>query len=113
MLSVDALAEFGADVRSGLARCVNKEALYLRLVNKVPASPDFAALRGAIAANDLKQAFEHAHGLKGILANLSLTPILEPVCEITELLRAETVTDYEPLLTRIETERAKLEKICE
>ena len=112
MLSVNDLTEYGADTASGLARCVNKEAMYLKLVGKVPSSPDFEALKKNISEKNYAQAFDHAHGLKGILANLSLTPLLDPVCEITELLRAGTDTDYAPLLEKIESERAKLEKLC-
>ena len=112
MLTVKTLSDYGADVSSGLARCVNKESLYLKLVKKVPDSPEFEALRDSIGKNDLKAAFEHAHGLKGITANLSLDPILSPVSEITELLRSGTVTDYGPLLSKIESARSELKKLC-
>ena len=52
-----------------------------------------------------------AHALKGVLGNLSLTPLYEKVCEITELLRARTETDYAPLLSEIEQRRGQLERM--
>lgn len=51
-------------------------------------------MKEAVEAGDLKSAFEAAHGLKGVLGNLSLTQRYDPVAEITELLRAVTKMDY-------------------
>ena len=42
-----------------------------------------------------------AHSLKGVLANLSLTPVFEPVSEITEGLRAKKDLNYEELLNKM------------
>ncbi|MBR5658308.1 MAG: Hpt domain-containing protein, partial [Lachnospiraceae bacterium] len=66
-----------------------------------------------IGERDLKGAFEAAHALKGVLGNLSLTPLYEIVCEITELLRAQTDTDYLPYLARIAALRADLKVLAE
>ena len=57
-------------------------------------------------------AFEAAHALKGVLGNLSLTPLYEPVQEITELLRNRTEMDYTPLLETILEQRKILEGLC-
>ena len=51
--------------------------------------------------------------MKGVLGNLSLTPLSEPVMEITELLRSRTEMDYTPLLTKIMEQRDILAKLCE
>ena len=66
-----------------------------------------------VAAGDLKTAFESAHALKGVLGNLSLTPLYDKVSEITELLRARTETDYSPLLSEISALRDGLKKLEE
>ena len=47
----------------------------------------------------------------GITGNLALTPLYEPIVEITELLRARTETDYSPLLSVILTKRKELEDL--
>ncbi len=112
MLTVENLREYGADVDTGIQRCVNKESIYLMLVKKVPANDGFAKLKEAIDANDLKAAFEAAHGLKGIASNLSLTPILTPVAEMTEHLRAEEEMDYSSYLNEILKQRDILAGLC-
>ena len=112
MITISKLREYGADVNSGLARCVNNEALYLRLVAMVPNNDSFKKLYDAINNNDLDSAFLAAHSLKGISANLSINPIVDPVVEITELLRTKTAMDYSGLVSRIEEARKKLEELC-
>jgi len=107
-MTLDDLRAYGANVDEGLGRCMGNEEFYLRLVGMVKEDAGFAALEQAIAANDLTAGFEAAHALKGVLANLAITPILEPVMEITELLRAGTEMDYSELLAKILEEKEKL-----
>ena len=87
MITIQKLAEFGADTDSGLKRCMNNEAFYLRLVGLELNDSNFETLRQAIDAGDPGKAFEAAHALKGAVGNLSLTPISEPVSLLTEALR--------------------------
>jgi len=111
MLTIDALKAYGANVQEGLARCMNNEAFYLRLVKMGANDANFRKLSDALANRDLAAAFEAAHALKGVLANLALTPVLQPVVEATELLRARTDTDYAPLAARIDEAHRKLLEI--
>ena len=113
MLTVDGLRAFGADVDGALARCMNMEAFYLKLVEKSLADAGYDTMKNALEASDLAAAFEAAHGLKGVLGNLGLTPIYDPVSEITELLRAKTETDYTPYLQTILEKRDALKALCE
>ena len=108
MLTTDMLRTYGADVDDGLKRCMNNEGFYLRLVEKMAADPSFEALEEAVESGNLGKGFEIAHALKGVTANLSLTPIHEPIREITELLRNGTATDYSPYLKQIAEARDKL-----
>ena len=108
MLTVELLREYGADTDRALERCLNNEEFYLRLVRKAADSPDFDLLEEALSAKDLDAAFEHAHKLKGMLTNLSLTPLSSPVVELTETLRGRADTDYGPYLDRIAEERERL-----
>lgn len=112
MLSIEKLKDFGADTADGLARCCGMEALYLRLVNMIPSEESFAKLEAALNDGDLDAAFSAAHALKGVLGNLSLTPMYEKACEITELLRARTQTDYSPLLSDLLQMRDELSELC-
>ena len=111
-MTIADLISFGADVTEGLKRCLNNEAFYLRMVKMIPGDPNFQRLEDSIGTGDLATAFEAAHALKGATANLSLTPILAPVAELTELLRARTAIDYSALLEAIRKGREELEAIC-
>ena len=108
---IDKLNKFGADTITGIKRCANNENLYLRLVKTIPANPGFNGLYEAIKNNNLDEAFSYAHGLKGILANLSLDPILNPIIDVTEHLRKKDKIDYSNYLDIIEEKRKELEKI--
>lgn len=89
MVTIDALKAYGANTDEGVARCVNNEAFYLRMVGMALEDKNFDALRDAMAAGDARKAFEAAHALKGAIGNVSLTPIYDPVCKLTELLRGQ------------------------
>ena len=108
MLTIEKLRAWGANVDEAMERCLNNEAFYLRLVDKALEDPSFDRLKDAVGTGDLDKGFEAAHALKGVLANLALTPILVPVQEITELLRNRTQTDYAPLLTAIDNAKERL-----
>ena len=111
-MTVEELNAFGADTAGGLARCFGNEALYLRLVKMVPDEAGFDTLKTAIEANDLDTAFSAAHALKGVLGNLSLTPMYETASAMTDLLRARTETDYAPMLADLLARREALRALC-
>jgi len=113
MLTVEGLRAWGANVDEGLGRCLNNETFYLTLVKKAIQDSAFEKLNTTCGAGDLDSAFDAAHSLKGVTANLALTPILNPVIKITELLRSRTVTDYSPLLSEITSARDQLLALAE
>lgn len=113
MLTIDKLKSFGADVNDGLTRCMNNESFYLMLIGKALADNRLEQLNEQIKAKDLDGAFESAHALKGMYANLSLTPLLKPVLEITELLRNRSDVDYSGLLKEINEQYAKLKALSD
>ncbi len=112
MLTLDALREYGANVTEGLGRCMNNEAFYLRMIGIAVKDDKISALDAAVKKGDYKEAFELAHGLKGMYANLSLTPLSAPLSEITELLRAGTDTDYSALMNEIILQKRKLDELA-
>ena len=113
MITLEALKDFGADTEKGLAMCMGNEALYLRLVGSVPGESRFDDLAKALEAGDYDAAFDAAHALKGVLGNLSLTPLFDKASEITELLRSRTDMDYSSLLAQLTDSKEKLAKLCE
>ena len=94
MLTIEKLRAFGANVDEGVARCMNNEGFYLRMVNMaIDDRGSFEKLYAAAEADDRKACFEAAHALKGMLGNVALTPLFEPASELTELLRADRDAD--------------------
>ena len=112
-MTLDELIAFGADVEDGLARCMGNEELYLRLVETMKGEKGFDELQTALAADDLESAFQAAHTLKGVLGNLSLTPLYSPVAELTEHLRARKDMDYSGYLQKVSARFAALRALCE
>ncbi len=108
MAGLEDLRAYGANVDEGLNRCVNNEEFYFRMIRKAVDDPSFEDLPRAIGEKDLARAFEIAHALKGVLTNLALTPLSEPVSEIVELLRSQTDTDYSGYLEKIAAKKAEL-----
>lgn len=112
-MTVEDLRIYGADVETGLQRCMNNESFYIRLVNMIPKDTNFVKLYDSIDAGDLDAAFEAAHAIKGSCGNLSLTPLYDPVSRITELLRGRTDTDYSALVSEIKAAYDNLVRICD
>jgi len=110
-MTLDQLKAFGADTDTGLQRCINNEDFYLTLVRKALSDDSFDKLKEAIDTNDYDTAFEISHALKGVLANLALTPLADPVIEMMELLRNRTDMDYTPLMDTVLQKYAELKEM--
>lgn len=111
MLTIEKLKAFGADTDEGLTRCMNDEKFYLMLVGSALKYDQIDTLEKQIASDDLDAAFETAHALKGVYANLSLTPIYRTIFDITELLRSKEEIDYSELLVILRAQMDELSKL--
>lgn len=111
MLTTEKLRTFGADVDEGLARCMNDEGFYLRLVDMAPEDKGFVRLKEAVEKGEIPRIFEAAHALKGMLGNLALTPLFRPASEITELARAGSDADYAALWEELSARRSELQAL--
>ena len=113
-MTIDELKAYGANITEGLQRCMNNESFYFRLVKMIPGDPNFQKLNDAMEDGDLDAAFAAAHALKGTLGNLALTPIYQPVTELTEILRnADGQADPGNLPERIMESFAALKALAE
>ena len=108
MITIESLKAFGANTEEGLARCMGNQALYLKLVGVMLADKNFDKLRSAIEAENLDEAFEAAHALKGALGNLALTPLYEKAASLTEFLRNRAEADYGGLVSDLLASRDSL-----
>ena len=102
MTTIESLRKYGANVDEGLQRCVSNEQLYLTLVNRFLDQNTFPDLKAAILDHDLEKAFHIAHSLKGVIGNLSLSPLYDVIYQLTELLRNRTEMDYSDYIQRYE-----------
>ena len=107
-MTLDDLRAYGAAADEGLARCMNNEAFYLKMVGLGLQDERFGILGDVLAGGEIPAAFEMAHALKGVIANLSLTPIEKPLSEMTEILRAGGREGCEALWTQVLEERQRL-----
>ncbi|MCR5210118.1 MAG: Hpt domain-containing protein [Lachnospiraceae bacterium] len=93
------LEEGGIDYADGLARCLNDSSLYERVLEKFPADKSYSKIVESLAAGDAKAAFEAAHTLKGVSANLGLKDLYDSVFVLVESLRnASDISGAEPLM---------------
>ena len=87
MLTIDDLRQYGANVQEGMERCMNDESFYLMMVNMTLDEKNFDRLSESVKSGDRTAAFEAAHALKGITANVALSPLYEQIAALTEILR--------------------------
>ena len=114
MLTIDVLKEYGANTEEGLGRCFNNVDFYLRLVGMALDDPNFQNLKTAMEAGDATAAFEAAHGLKGSIGNLALTPIYNPISEMTEALRGKAeMPDVGDAYARVQSALAEARKLLD
>lgn len=83
-----ALRDWNCDVNGALERFVGDEELYKTCLHSVMADEAFVGLGGALERREIKEAFDYAHTLKGVLANMGLTPMYDITVRIVEPLRA-------------------------
>ena len=107
MITIEELRKLGADVETGLSRCVGKEDLYIKLVNMGLGDAKFEELGTALEAEDLDKAFELCHALKGVIGNLALTPLFDVLSAMTEKLRSRQSADYQAMYSDILKIRSK------
>lgn len=108
MLTIEKLNKYGANTKEGLERCLNKEDFYFRLIDKAINDDSFIRLKTEIENKNYNEGFKIAHSLKGVLGNLSITPLYEIVYELTELLRIEKNIDYSNYLNKLLIKREEL-----
>lgn len=89
---LDELRNKGCDIDGAMGRFLNKEDFYARCYKKFLKDPSFAALGEALQTNNVEDAFRYAHTIKGVVANMGLTPLFDMAVEIVEPLRRNEYT---------------------
>ncbi len=90
---LDELRAMGCDIDGAMGRFLDNEEFYARCFGKMLQDPSFAALGEALQAQNVEDAFHQAHTLKGVLANMGITPLYDIVVQIVEPLRQGSYSD--------------------
>ena len=101
------------DFDGGVKRVMNNAKLYARLLTKFRNDTKLDDLDAALAAGDLETAQIHAHTLKGVTANLSLTELFNQCLKLEAQIKAKTVdpNQMETVRTVFNTTIAEIDKV--
>ena len=108
---LEALHLWGADTASALGRMLNDDVFYLNLLKVFLTSSDWNELLRLISAKMYVEAFIISHRMKGSSADLSLTPLFNALCELTDDLRNEVRPTLDEDLKIVLTLRDSLNEI--
>lgn len=84
---IEELSNHGCNMKVTLERFLGDEDFYEKCLREMLSDSSFEELGEAIRAKDVKTAFESAHTLKGLSANMGLESMLDIVVELVEPLR--------------------------
>lgn len=108
---LDELKKMGCEIDGAMGRFLNKEDFYARCYIKFLDDKSFLGLGEALKERNVDEAFHHAHTLKGVCANMGLTPLLKTVEKMVEPLRVgeysdELLVHYETLMHDLDSYRS-------
>lgn len=96
------LEDWGCDVSGAMERFLEDEELYLACLQAVTEDYNFEKLGMALREQNVEQAFDSSHTLKGVLLNMGLLPMFLLTEQIVEPLRKGVIDNlwdsYEKLL---------------
>jgi len=110
---LEKLRAWGCDLEGALERFLGDEKLYQSCLPMVVEDESFDGLKEALAADERKKAFDCAHTLKGVFANMGITPMFETVVKIVEPLRAGKNDGLMPVYEELLDEREHLRSIIQ
>ena len=94
---MDQLRLWGCDMDGALERVADDRELLISCMEMFREDPGFAALEEALNNKDYSTAFDAAHTLKGVAANLGLTPLYQAAGTLVEPLRRGQYAQLEQL----------------
>jgi hypothetical protein len=86
---LDDLIQWGADPNAAIRRMIGDEDLFLKLLYGFMNSRDWDILVELVEQGRFDEAFVISHRMKGSAADLSLGPLLNSLCIVTDDLRGE------------------------
>lgn len=104
---------WGCDIDGAMGRFLDDKELYLTCLDTVITDKAFGTLGVALAEKNVSGAFDSAHTLKGVFANMGLTPMFRIVECIVEPLREGMIEDLLPDYHRLLEANEYLKDILE
>ena len=111
--TLEKLNLWGCDINGALERLVDDQDLYISCLIMFSEDAGFESLQQDIRTKNYAQAFEHAHTLKGVAANLGLTPIFDSISAVVEALRSQHYEMLGPLCLTLEKSFTQYQKLLE
>ena len=105
------LEAWGCDVKGALERFLDDKDLYMICLETVIADSNFEKLGAALKEENVLEAFDCAHTLKGVFANLGLTPMFFMAETIVEPLRGGSVDNLDENYKKLLASNEKLKNI--
>jgi len=93
----------GGDVTSDIYQSLSEKML-LKFLKKLTEDEQVQILEQAILAKDRDSAYAAAHTLKGVALNLAISRLSNPLCGLTDALRAGFPQNAEELFQEVKTE---------
>ena len=110
---IEGLRDWQCDVDGAMERFLDDEGLYTSCLQAVLEDKAFAGLGEALEAHEVEQAFDYAHTLKGVLANMGLTPMFDIAVRIVEPLRGGSDEGLMPVYEELLRARGHLAELLE
>ena len=93
----------GGDVTSDIYQSLSEKMLF-KFLKKLTEDEQMQSLELAIGAKDRDAAYAAAHTLKGVALNLAISRLSNPLCDLTDALRAGFPQNAEELFQEVKTE---------
>lgn len=104
------LREWGCDVDGAMERFLGEEELYRNCLFMLTEDACFENLKKALAEGDIEAAFHNAHTLKGVIANMGVSPMFDIIVQIVEPLREGELEGLMPLYEELVEKKCYLKK---
>lgn len=105
------LEEYGCDMEGTMERFLDDKKMYFICLNQMLEDPAFEELGKALSEKQIEAAFDYAHTLKGVLANMGIIPIYNIVIQIVEPLRVGQCDNLMPVYKILIRKLKELKKL--
>jgi HPt (histidine-containing phosphotransfer) domain-containing protein len=101
MKLTDELKTLGVDMEDAMQRFMNNEALYVRMLGKLPKAVEEQEVLPLLESGDYSGALANAHTIKGVMGNLSITPLYKAYSNAVQLLRENKPEEARTVLENV------------